>query len=95
MTEPQPAVSISRVLKIVVPVALIGIAAYVWSRTLEPSARKELATNSFTRILTSKTENAGGEMRYQDKDGDLVADAPEDPQKCINPDALVFSFIAG
>ena len=28
-------------------------------------------------------------------DGDLVADPPEDPAQCIDPQVLVFSFVAG
>ncbi len=33
-------------------------------------------------------------MTHPDKDGDLVADSPDDPQKCIKPDVLLFSFVA-
>ncbi len=29
-----------------------------------------------------------------DSDGDLVADAPSDPEACIDPDALLFSYVA-
>jgi phosphonate transport system substrate-binding protein len=95
MTEPRPAVSLSRVLKIVVPVALIGIGAYIWSKTLEPQARKEMASNSFARILSSKADSKPAAMKFPDKDGDLIADSPDDPAQCIKPDVLMFSFIAG
>ncbi len=94
-SQPQLPISLSRVLMIVVPVAIVGLAAYVWSRQLEPNARNEMAINSFTRILAANVATAGGKMKYSDKDGDLVADSPDDPKLCINPDVLVFSFVAG
>jgi phosphonate transport system substrate-binding protein len=31
---------------------------------------------------------------FKDADGDLIADPPTDPSKFINPDTLVFSFVA-
>jgi phosphonate transport system substrate-binding protein len=34
-------------------------------------------------------------MTYPDKDGDLVADPPEDAAKLISPEVLVFSYVAG
>jgi phosphonate transport system substrate-binding protein len=34
-------------------------------------------------------------MDYPDQDGDLVADSPSDPAKCIAPEVLMFSFVAG
>src|SRR2546423_15292283 len=98
MNEMQPqrhtSVSPLRVLTIVVPLALIAVGAYVWSRTLEPKARDELASKSFTKILASNAELAGSAMKYPDKDNDLVADSPDDPAKCIKPNVLVFSFVA-
>jgi phosphonate transport system substrate-binding protein len=34
-------------------------------------------------------------MSYADNDGNLIADSPDDPEKCISPDVLMFSFVAG
>jgi phosphonate transport system substrate-binding protein len=90
----QPSVSFARVLTIVIPVALIAAGAYVWSRNLEPSARKELADASFTRILSSNSITPAAAGKSEDKDGDLIADSPEDPKQCINPDVIQFSFVA-
>lgn len=95
MSEPQPALSIARVLKIVVPVAIVAAAAYFWSRTWDANARSEMSNNVFTRILTANAAAAGAEMAFPDKDNDLVADSPDDPQQCIKPDVLVLSFVAG
>src|SRR5262245_8340993 len=86
--------SLSRVLAVVIPVAIIGVIAYVVSRNLESQARDELANNSFKKILAASVATASAEMKYPDKDGDLVADSPDDPSKCIKPDVLVFSYVA-
>ena len=94
MAESHTSVSLSRVLKIVVPVAIVGIAAYVWSRTWEPNERDKLANNSFTRILTSNPLGTGATMKFADKDSDLIADSPDDAKQCIKPDVLVLSFVA-
>jgi phosphonate transport system substrate-binding protein len=53
-----------------------------------------MASNVFARILSSNAA-ANTTMSYTDADGDLVADSPEDPQKCIAPEVLMFSFVAG
>ena len=94
MTEPHPPLSFSRVFKVVLPVALVGIAAYWWSSRLESAARREMADNNFARILGSATTLASSKMRFPDKDGDLVADPPAD-EECVAPEALKFSYVAG
>jgi phosphonate transport system substrate-binding protein len=87
--------SLVNVLVIVLPAAIIGLGAYWWSTTLESKAREELASSVFSRILSTNAAVADGSMAYADKDGDLVADPPEDPAKLISPDVLMFSFVAG
>src|SRR6476660_9376153 len=77
---PQPSVSFARVLTVVIPIALIAAGAYVWSRNLEPTARKELADASFSRILSSNSITPAA-SKFEDKDGDLVADSPDDPKQ--------------
>src|SRR3990170_3224894 len=94
MSETQSHLSLRRVLLVVLPVAILGIAAYLWSATLEPAARNEMSDNVFARILSANAATGRASMSYPDKDKDLVADSPDDPQKCINPDVLVFSFVA-
>ena len=94
-SEPRPHVSIARILTVVLPVAVVGIVVYLWSTTLESSARKELASNVFARMFSGEAATVGAKMEYPDKDGDFVADSPDDPQKCIDPEILVFSFVAG
>ncbi len=95
MSQPRPSTSLARVLMIVLPVAIVGLGAYWWSTGLETKAREELASNVFSRILSTNAAVAGGSLKYADKDGDLVADPPEDAAKLVAPDVLMFSFVAG
>ena len=46
------------------------------------------------RMFTGENAPVVAEMSFTDVDKDLVADPPTDPAKAINPDALVFSYIA-
>jgi phosphonate transport system substrate-binding protein len=87
--------SLTNVLVIVMPAAIIGLGAYWWSTRLESEAREEMASNVFSRILSTNAAAANDSMTYADKDGDLVADPPEDPAKLISPAVLMFSFVAG
>jgi phosphonate transport system substrate-binding protein len=82
------------VLLVVVPVAILGLGAYLWSSTLEPAARHELSENVFARILSANVATAATTMSFPDKDNDLVADSPDDPQQAIAPEVLVFSYVA-
>jgi phosphonate transport system substrate-binding protein len=83
------------VLLVVLPVAILGLSAYLWSSTLEPAARTEMYDNVFARILSANAATGRAAMTFPDEDKDLVADSPDDPTKCIDPEILVFSFIAG
>jgi phosphonate transport system substrate-binding protein len=94
MHEGQPHLSLRRVLLVILPVAIVGLGAYLWSATLEPAARNELSNNVFARMLSANVSGGGSTMNYPDKDKDFIADSPEDPAKCIDPEVLVFSFIA-
>jgi phosphonate transport system substrate-binding protein len=95
MSEPRPALSFSRVLAVVLPVALVGGGLYWWSMGLESKAREEMSSNVFARILSSNATAGGRAMDYPDHDGDLVADSPDEPERCIAPEVLMFSFVAG
>ncbi len=65
MTEPQRAVSSSRVLMIVVPIAIIAIAAYLWSKTWESSAQR----NGEQRIHADSYLQRGDVRRRDDPSG--------------------------
>jgi len=92
---PRPRLSFSRVLTIVIPIALVGIAAYLWwSTSLNAKAREESAANSFNKILLANASAGGAAMKFEDNDKNLVADSPDDPAKCIKPEVLAFSDVA-
>lgn len=86
--------SAGRVLAIVVPVALAGLAAYMWSRTLESKARQEMASNVVGKMFVSEPMPTDAAMSLPDEDKDLVADTPTDPAKQLKPDVIVFSYVA-
>jgi phosphonate transport system substrate-binding protein len=95
MSQARPSLSLTNVLVIVLPAAIVGLGAYWWSTRLESQARDELASSVFSRILSTNAAAADGAMAFADKDDDLVADPPEDPTKLIAPEVLVFSYVAG
>ncbi len=94
MTEPHSPFSLARILKVVLPVAAIAAVAYWWSSTLEATARKEMTSNVVARMFTGENAPVVAEMSFADADNDLVADPPADAAKTINPDVLVFSYVA-
>jgi phosphonate transport system substrate-binding protein len=91
---PRPAPSAGRVLSIVLPIALVLLTVYWWSTRLELQARSEIAPNLIGRIFISEPVPTGGPMAFPDKDNDMLADPPSDAVKLINPDTLVFSYVA-
>src|SRR6478735_5999497 len=91
---PRPAPSAGRILSIVLPVALVGLAAYWWSSTLESKARNELESNVVGKMFVAEAMPSKDAIAFVDEDHDLVADSPKDPAKLINPDELVFSYVA-
>jgi phosphonate transport system substrate-binding protein len=94
-TQPKPPVSLARIFSIVLPAAIVGIAAYALASRSVTTARDESAPNILSRMFTAESVPAVGKTEYADKNNDLVADPPEDPAQCIDPEVLVFSFVAG
>lgn len=91
---PQPTMSVTRILSIVLPAAIVGIAAYALASRSVTVARDESAPNILTRMFTAESVPPVNKMAFADKNGDLVADPPEDLSKCIDPSPLVFSYVA-
>ncbi len=84
---------------IVLPVAVVlGVAGYVLA-TRVPARFKTPAKPTDKLVLTTfgigQAAHDQLEPRFSDADGDLVADLPRDPAQCIQPDPIVFSYIAG
>jgi phosphonate transport system substrate-binding protein len=94
-SEPRPSISLARILMLVLPVAIVGAIAYAVSTRSVTTAREEGAPNIVARMFSTAAAPADDGMSFPDADGDLVADSPDDPAKCIDPQVLVFSFVAG
>lgn len=92
--KPQPSHSVSRILAIVLPIAVVGVIALVWSLSLESRARSDMASIVMGRMFLAEPMPTSGQMAFADADNDMVADAPTDPAKLLNPDVLVFSYVA-
>ena len=92
-TPPQPGPRIGRILAVVLPIAALGFAAYLYAKSLETKARVDAAPAIMARMFTAEPMLSG--IKFADSNKDMVADAPEDPAKLINPDVLVFSYVAG
>lgn len=92
--KPQPSHSLSRILAIVLPIAVLGVIALVWSLSLESRARSDMASIVMGRMFLAEPLPTSGQMAFTDADNDMVADPPTDPAKLLNPDVLVFSYVA-
>lgn len=90
----RPTSSPARVLAIVLPVALVGLAAYWWSTTLEARAKNDMASGTIGRMFIADPTPLSSTMAFPDADNDMVADPPSDPSKLVNPDVLLFSYVA-
>ena len=54
-----------------------------------------MSPNILSRMFTAESIPPMNQLSLSDKNGDLLADAPNDPSKCIDPQLLLLSFIAG
>jgi phosphonate transport system substrate-binding protein len=93
--EPHPPISLARVFKLVLPVAVIAAVAFYWAQRLPSAAQEQVASSVFPRMIGKPISTSGEAIKFVDKDGDLVADPPEDTKDCIAPETLQFSFVAG
>ena len=94
MSEAHSALSLRRVLMVVLPVAILGFGAYLWSKTLVPAAREESAEDVLARMFISDAALSAPSMSFPDEDGDMVADTPTEADKQIDPPVLMFSYVA-
>lgn len=87
-------VSVSRILKTVVPVVIALVAgAWVAQTYLPSAAQRELETSQLNRLLGRASSQPEHRIEFVDKDGDLLADAPADAD-CLTPEKLVFCYVA-
>ncbi|MCC7475569.1 MAG: phosphate/phosphite/phosphonate ABC transporter substrate-binding protein [Pirellulales bacterium] len=90
----RPSHSPGRVLSVVLPVAIIGLVFYWWSKGLEERVRGDMAVTVLSRMFSAQPLPASGTMAFADADNDLVADLPADQTKLADPQTLVFSYVA-
>ena len=88
------AFSFGRVLMLVVPLALVGWAARMYSGNLEESAQAHLERTMASRLLSDVASSDTLNSKYVDADGDLIADAPKDEKELLDPEEINFSYVA-
>ncbi len=94
-TDRESSLSWGRVLLVAAPLAVIASAvAYVWSDSVQDSARVALEKNVLAKMLLQAVDPAGEVSLKVDRDGDLVADTPAEPEALQQRDKLIFSYIA-
>jgi phosphonate transport system substrate-binding protein len=94
MSEANSAISLRRVLMVVLPVAIVLFGIYLGSKGLDSAAREESATDVLARMFTSEAALSAASMSFPDQDGDLIADPPSDAAKLLDPQVLIFSYVA-
>jgi phosphonate transport system substrate-binding protein len=85
--------SMARVLLVVVPIGLVFWAAKMYSGNLQTSAQTQLERTMATRLLGDQGPEKL-DKKFNDADGDLVADPPKDAAQAIDPKEINFSYIA-
>ncbi len=94
-SAPQ-AFSVRRVLLTLMPiVALLGGYVAYQRHAYQAEAQQEGERLLLGTLGLAKPTKNKLDARFVDADGDLVADAPQDTTKWIDPDVLHFSYIAG
>jgi phosphonate transport system substrate-binding protein len=86
--------SFGRVLMLVIPLALIGWAAKMYSGNLENSAQAHLERTMASRLLADVTSSDNLSQKFTDADGNLVADLPKDEKELLDPETINFSYVA-
>lgn len=99
MTEPSPSKRSPiwiLALTAIIPAAVVaGVLWFIFvHRERQQSIARVHQTVLNTSGLSRPTNNRLDESRFADADRDLVADPPTDPAKLIDPETLVFSYVA-
>lgn len=91
MSESSDSFSLARLLKVLVPIALVALAIRFQLPGYEKAAQAEFETNMLERLLGDTPQAPEAKIDFKDADGDLVADAPDEG---VAPERLVFSYVA-
>jgi phosphonate transport system substrate-binding protein len=88
--------SLKRIGVVVTPLALLVAGVLLGKYWAESSAERQSSLDSVERKIGIATpiQNRLAD-RYDDADGDLVADTPKNPKELLDPEVLTFSYIAG
>ena len=78
---------------LVIIAAAAGGASFMASNW-ESEARQESLDRTMSNFLSNLTPMSTLDTVYQDQDGDLLADPPDNPQLCVSQAELTISFIA-
>ncbi|QDT67950.1 ABC transporter, phosphonate, periplasmic substrate-binding protein [Planctomycetes bacterium MalM25] len=94
MSEDTGAISFARLLKVLIPVALIALAVRYTLPSFEQAAQQELESNMLEKLLGESYAPPAEGVEFTDSDGDLLCDFPADDQ-CVTPEKLVFTYVGG
>ncbi len=86
--------SLLRVVLAIIPIALVAWGIYAYSSRMEKSAQNNLEKTSLRKLLGDQYASTTLAGAYNDEDGDLIADVPINPNQFIEPDEVLFSYIA-
>ncbi len=91
-----PRFSIKRIGLLAVPLAVLAAGVLLGKYWAESSAERQSSLDSVERKIgiASPIQNRLAD-RYDDANGDLVADPPKSPKNLLDPDILTFSYIPG
>jgi len=79
---------------LVVIAALAGGASFMASNW-ETEAKQQSLDRTMSNFLSNLAPMSTLDTVYLDQDGDLLADAPDNTELCVEPTELTFAFIAG
>jgi phosphonate transport system substrate-binding protein len=75
-------------------IVVVVVGVEILKEHWQSEAVEKTTSNTVSRLLGNAETALRLSNDYSDQDGDLVADPPQDPAKCINPVELTFAAIA-
>lgn len=91
----SPTFSLMRVLVLAIPLAVAAYVGANWYQgDVQRDATDEMEKDIAKRMLGSYDAALQLADKYEDSDGDLLADPPADEQEWLDPDEIVFSYVA-
>lgn len=88
------AISLARLLKLLLPVLAIALAVRLLIPGYEQAAQQQLEASMLSKLLGQGLAVPANAVDFKDTDGDLLCDPPAD-DACVTPEKLVFSYVGG